>query len=406
MTKEVKRSVSVLGLFAVLITLSTYSGFLKLPTIFNMAIILLFVLYSLLVKSGGVVIKSVLLLGFMIICVTSILINNPPYYFRAWDRLAMFSLLIIAYAPLITSKQLEINRIVLFRMFLWIMTLYAVGSFIAYFFGINFFIREGEVYDYTEAGHFSGLTHHSMSLGPVAAISSIFSIVKALSNNERKKRIIWFAVAFSSFAAMMLAASRGAVGGFVLAVLLIVLKMGEKKAGKMVRNLGILIIIVAAMYPVLGQLSESVRAKNEYGQSQGGIMYSREAKMAARVYEIQHNFITGVGFATVDETVDAVDRTTGTIEPNSSWLGVFSMTGVIGFILFAAVFLSSIRIAMKKIGDKYMSLLLTGIMAFYFVHMMIEGYALAAGSYNCTMYWLTVGVIHAYKNENFNYILE
>ena len=211
MTKEVKRSVSVLGLFAVLITLSTYSGFLKLPTIFNMAIILLFVLYSLLVKSGGVVIKSVLLLGFMMVCVTSILINNPPYYFRAWDRLAMFSLLIIAYAPLITSKQLEINRIVLFRMFLWIMTLYAVGSFIAYFFGINFFIREGEVYDYTEAGHFSGLTHHSMSLGPVAAISSIFSIVKALSNKERKKRIIWFAVAFSSFAAMMLAASRGAV---------------------------------------------------------------------------------------------------------------------------------------------------------------------------------------------------
>lgn len=406
MTKEGKRSILVLGLFAVLITLSTYSGFFKMPTTFNMAIILLFVLYSLLVKSGSVVIKSVLLFGFMIVCIVSIFINNPPSYFRVWERLAMFSLLIIAYSPLITNKRFEINRIVLYRMFLWIMTLYAVGSFIAYFFGINFFIREGEVYDYTEAGHFSGLTHHSMSLGPVAAISSIFCLVKALSNKEIKKRIIWFAVSFSSFAAMMLAASRGALGGFVLAVLLIVLKLGEKKSGKIVRNLSIVLIIVAAMYPVLGELSESVRAKNEYGQSQGGIMYSREAKMTARLYEIQHNFFTGVGFATVDETVDVVDRSTGTIEPNSSWLGVFSMTGVLGFILFLAIYLSSMRIAMKRISDKYMSLLLMGIMAFYFVHMMIEGYALAAGSYNCTMYWLTVGVIHAYRNENFNYILE
>ena len=200
---------------------------------------------------------------------------------------------------------------------------------------------------------------------------------------------------------MLLSASRGSLGGIVLAITVILYRYNLGHIGKFIRYAAKGVVVAVIFFPLWGGLSQYVLDKNESNLTQGGIMYSRETKMAARLYEIQHNFISGVGFSVIDETVDSVDRTTGTIEPNSSWLGVFSMTGIFGFIIFLSIFIHAFISAYRKIPDIENAVLLCGILAFFMVHMMIEGYVLAGGNFLCGTYWLTLGVVYANVYEKF-----
>jgi hypothetical protein len=277
-----------------------------------------------------------------------------------------------------------------------IMMLFSVASFVGYFYGINYFVRGGSTLAYNEAGHFSGFTNHSMVLAPVSAIGGIYALTKTLFiDKQGLKRWLWWAITFACFGSVLLSASRGALGGTLLAIIMSVYRLNAGKMGRFLRYSLITMAVMAFTFPLWGDLTQYVIQKNEYNIEQGGIAYSRESKMEARIYEIRHNFLAGVGFSVVDETVDTVDRSTGTIEPNSSWLGVFSMTGVFGFLVFLGIYLHSLYLAYKKIPDKQSSVLLFGLLGFFLIHMMIEGYVLAAGSFLCGTYWLTIGVIYA-----------
>ena len=240
-----------------------------------------------------------------------------------------------------------------------------------------------------------------MVLAPVSAISAIYGLTKALSlKKSERKRLIWWGLTLMCYGSVLLSASRGSLGGVVFATVVTIYKYNMGKMGKFMQYALLGTAFLGLTFPLWGSLTESVMEKNDYNISQGGVVYSREAKMAARMYEIRNNPLTGVGFSVVDETVDNVDRRTGTIEPNSSWLGVFSMTGVFGFLLFVAIYVHAFRASFRRIPDKNIATLLCGILAFFLVHMIIEGYVLAGGNFLCGTYWLTLGVVYAYSSLN------
>ena len=70
----------------------------------------------------------------------------------------------------------------------------------------------------------------------------------------------------------------------------------------------------------------------------GGTFSSRESLWMARIAEIKSHPLTGVGFCCVDPRLTPVNTQTGVIEPGSSWLAIFSMTGILGFLSFIIVF--------------------------------------------------------------------
>ena len=386
-------------LYALIIALSTFSGFFRLGSITYLAAVILFLLLPFLASSARFPIRlgsgKVLLLLF--ICFISILINNPPSYFRVWERLLLFTIVLLAFSPLTNGIVLNRNRILLFDSLIYTMLLFSVASFIGYFFGINFFTLSGELLEYSEAGHFSGFTYHSMALAPISSLSALLGLSKILSlKSEETKKTIWWIITPLCYGAVFLSASRGALAGVIFASAIAVYRHSGARMGKFLRYSLHVIALASFTFPIWGGLTESVIEKNKSNMSQGGFMYSRETKMAARLYEIRNNFLTGVGFSVVDESVDYVDRETGTIEPNSSWLCVFSMTGLFGFVVFLLIYINSFKTAYKKITNTEKSVFLCSVLAFFFVHMMVEGYVFAAGSFLCGTYWLTLGVVHAY----------
>ena len=385
---------------AILMSLSTFSGVFRLPGIIYIFLVGFFFLFYVLLGHNKRRLGSGEIWLFVFICVLSIIINNPATYFRSWERLAIFVLTLLAFSPMIIRNDINYKRYKLFVSLLKIMLLFSIASFIGYFFGINFFIRDGITLDYHDAGHFSGFVDHSMVLAPVSALSSLYCFFMFLKNYPvAKKTIIWGAAFICCMGALLLSASRGALLGICFALVIMLFRYSSGKLIITIKYTFLVLSVVLITFPAWRGLTSSVMEKIEYNESQGGIMYSRETKMAARVYEIKNNFFTGVGFATVDETVDYVDRSSGTIEPNSSWLGVFSMTGVFGFVVFLVVFILSLINALKRILDKYQSSLMAGILSFFFIHMMIEGYVLAGGNFLCGFYWLSLGVTYGLSDN-------
>lgn len=392
--KSISIKEGILYLIAILIAFSTFSGVFNLGTEVYVGVCLLFTIVSLFKGTTSITIGSWKVVGFVLICVISILINNPPSYFRVWERLLGFLNMLIAFSPLIVCRSMNRARSSLYDKMMKIMVFFSVASFVGYFLGVNYFIREGAVLAYNEAGHFSGFANHSMVLAPISAMGGLYALTMALTNKKREK-FKWWVITLACFGAVLLSASRGALGGAIFAIIIVIYKLNKGRMGRSLKYSMIGIAVVALSFPLWGGLTQYVVEKNDYNMYQGGVAFSRETKMAARFYEIKHNFVTGVGFSVVDETVDYVDHSTGTVEPNSSWLGVFSMTGVFGLFLFLAIFIHAFITAYHKVNNPQLAILLCGILSFYFLHMMIEGYILAAGNILCGLYWLTIGVVYA-----------
>lgn len=376
---------------AILIALSTFSGVFRLPSE---------VYYACMIVSGvGFLISyrreersfSFIDILFVLSCVASIIVNNPAPYFRSWLRLGMFFTVLLCFSNLFDSRSSVRCRKLLLNSILTICTLFSIASFVAYFFKINYFIRNDELLAYNDAGHFSGFTSHSMLLGPIASFSSIYLLTRIMTEHSKKSRIRLFASFVTCWGSVLLSASRGALLSLLAATIVCIIRLNNGHISKVLRYIIIIIAVATLTFPFWGGLAQYVTLKNIANVDSGGMFFSRDNKFAARFSEIENHIFTGVGFAAVDESMDNVNYLTGTVEPGSSWLGVFSMTGVFGFILFALIIFKALKNAyrIQNIGD---SILLCGLVSFFIVHMIIEGYALAGGSILCGILWLTVGI--------------
>lgn len=122
---------------------------------------------------------------------------------------------------------------------------------------------------------------------------------------------------------------------------------------------------------------------------------SRAKKFEARIDEFSSSPIWGVGFAGINpHGKDKFNKMTGSIEPGSSWLAVLSMTGFVGFLLFSTLYYKSAKISIDN-QTPY----LVGLLGFYCVHMIAEGYLFAGGNPNCFLLWLIMGVAVDKKYE-------
>lgn len=388
-------------LISILIALSTFSGVLKLPS--NIYIVALFLfIFSVIInnKKEKLFIQSKSILFFLLICACSILYNNPPPFFRPWERFLLFCLVLLSFSAIFTSKKLIEERMELFKSLVNLFVVFSIGSFFAFFLGVNYFVRDGVEMDMSEVGHFSGLIKHSMLLGPISAISFIYSFSKCFIDSKIKIKLLWTLIACFTFSACTFSASRASVGGMLVGSLVALYVMCKKRGKNLGKYLGYLVVVVILLSPIIINLMSGVIQKNEGNIEQGGIMYSRETTLLVRIIEIRENFFTGVGFACVDTNLVNVDKETGVIEPGSSWLAAFSMTGILGFALLIFIYVKAIRNAFKNITDPILSMTLSGILVFFGVHMIAEGYVLAGGHVLCCFFWLTMGCINARKTTN------
>lgn len=390
---NIKSNDTIFFVLSLIMCFSSFAGVLKLPPILYPICLFLFLFYSLAKCNFKFRSGANIVLLFWLICLISIIINNPPSYFRAWSRLFMFIIMLAAFSPLLSNRIHASNQLLLCSYLINIIIIFTIGSFVANLLGINFFVAEGERLEGDVAGHFSGIMNHSMMLGALGSLSAIKCFSDMLTLKQKNKKIICGVTALVSMLAVFLSGSRGATGALFLGLIGCLYQMSLQKKKHFSKYILIFALLLGVLYPLIIPYASPVLEKSEHNLEEGGFFVSRERKNLARLAEIQDNFFTGVGYASVDPSLDDVDMATGSIEPGSSWLSIFSMTGVFGFIVFLIIVFTSIKKAFGKKNINYSPYWISGFLLFFLIHSLVEGYICAPGNILCCLFWLTLSLI-------------
>lgn len=360
----------------------TIGAIAHMPSSYFFAIILSIILILFFLKLPRIdlsVAVFVLYIGF------SLLILNPPSLFRPWSRYILFLSVISMASPLFQSWHLRSFRISCLRWVLTLCVIVSIISFVFYFLGINF-MRYTANLEYSEKGGlFGGFTNHSIVLGIISGISICLLIYKVLTSSWK-----WLVLAVPCIGSLLFSASRGALAATIIGVFVIIVMTRKLKMAK--TNIWFLIpIAIIGMWYVANytDMLSGLQSKL-YHRDSSSIFSSREDKITYRIEEFISSPLIGIGFSTISlEGGDEVNRINGTIEPGSSWLALLSMTGILGALLFLLIFYKCYRVQMSN--KSQLSILLLGLLSFFAISMLSEGYIFAAGSPLCFILWLVIG---------------
>ena len=328
-------------------------------------------------------------------CGISIVLGNPLPIFNSWMRLGLFCIILSITTPLIASPSIDKFRIQLFNWVSLICVITGVGSFFAYFLGINCMLYHSAA-GVSLGGGFGGLTVQSMLLGPLAALGMLRCAAKIVDNVKhdiRSSKYLYFS-AFACFSSVLMASSRGAFGAVLLAICFLVYEKLRYKMGKLIKIALCLVCLAVPMAPVVGYFSSGLVAKQEANIQSGGAFNSREELWNARMAEFKESPLYGVGFSAQRIITAKATLHTGQVEPGTSYGAVFAMTGILGGSVFLLILGSSL------IKKKKQPMTLPQIyLIFFSIHCFVEGYVFAAGSPLCFIFWLCIGAACAIKNN-------
>ena len=398
MNNTLKRIFSLPMIFSILMVGRILGGIGELSIAFLVGCIALnvFILLYLFVRSQKVNYDK-LLLFFILYLVVNILISNIDPIFRIWPRFGLFALLLMLCSSLFQDNIFRQFRKKCLYYTLWLLVAIGSISFICYFLGINLFEDRnygGYLDEYEDiAGGFSGITAHSMLLGPCAALGACFMF----AHYVKMKKLKYLLLTIMCIGSVFFAASRAAFVGMVVGMVVTLFVMSNNRKVFFKSLLGIFALALITFPIWMGSLT--LLQQKQEGHSQDGLLQTRSGKFEERAKEFISSPIVGIGYQTVSlKAVDAPNES-GNIEPGTSWLAVLSMTGAIGFIFFLLIICQSINSIRNKIQDLLERGWLLGILTFFIVNMLVEGYIFAGGSTLCYFLWLTIGTA---KDFSFN----
>ena len=373
---------------SLMILFSSITGFFQLNQLFYYGAIAVFGLIF--ISKGGIRFGNAYIIFLIIACIISLLLNDVPDYFKSWQRLGIYTFMLFIMSPLLISRCSVVLKSKLF-LYIWLITsILSILSFFCYYIGINFFTINGKELE-LGVGTFGGLMNHSMVLGPSSALSTIFLFVLGLLN-KTKRKFYYYTATLLSLGACFLSASRAAVGASVIGCLVAIAAINKNHLSRTFKIIFIIVTIGALTFPIWGGVTELVVQKHEKNKEMGSTIASREEKYDARIEEFMSSPICGIGYCAVNPQLDYVNYENGQIEPGSSWLAIASMTGILGLLIMIPLCISSIRKA-RSIKDDFWRGTLSGMMVFYMLHMIVEGYIFAPKSYLSLIFWLLVSVI-------------
>jgi len=327
--------------------------------------------------------KTILLL---IGTVTSLVVNDVDSKYGTNIRWILWVLLLGSVGPLFSSKTLLIIRHKALKYFLNGFVIITVLSFFYNLLGLPNIGR----------GNFAGLMNQSMVLGPVAAISGIYSFYNYLINNKAKPKYYYLIISAISGLVVILAASRLAFAGFIAGMIFLFAKPFKFR----IVYTFLIITMGLVVYSRIDEGAKEEVQSIDKGLVEKGTNNSREVLWSDRINEFKSSPIFGVGFSAQNDYITESDGggMGGRIEPGSGYLMILSMTGVFGLALFLWYFyflFNSRRFWAEIFKEETYKL---SLFAFFAVHFVGEGYIYSAGSMLASLFWLMVGITFPYLN--------
>jgi len=388
---EVNRTCQIMAWMFALVAVGTVVGFLFIPlsnVYFAIAAICLIYILTL----GRISVDGKMVTLYIVFGISAFLISDD--FFNPRARYLLFLVMTLICSPCISSPMAIAFRSLVFRNVLVLSSFLTIGSFIGYFFGINYMPYRMSGVDLignvTNAGIFSGLYTHSMLMGAFSVFVALMFLNSFLADRKR----IFIVMFFMSAAAVVLSASRAAILSLVVPIIFSLLFMKSIDGSKK-RIMGLLVVVSIVTIPVADKFSAGLMQKQRRNVEAGGTLNSRESKWNARFEEFFDNPVWGIGFCTIDKKFSEDYDLEGGVETGSTHLSILSMTGIVGFIPYLFLLFA----AFKSIKNEYK---LDAKFRYCFflamiTHATFEGYALYAGGVMCFLFWLSIALCYDYK---------
>lgn len=328
---------------------------------------------------------------FLIAMMISILGNDIPAFFQPWPRFALFFLLMIGCSPLIRDEGGDRVKRNLAIGAVWAQAGIAIMSFAGYFLGFGRYMT-GIVNSYM------GIAAHANFLGFYAMVAIVWFASLFFRCTETKERILVGGCWGACVLVLLLASSRSALACGLAGTVIAVYLRFQKSATKLMTSVMIGVVLVIASLPYLMVYTEAMMKKNmNFDDTDSMVAATRGGIWELRYMEIEESPWIGVGAYSCDINLPFADvyyvPQTGTVELGSSYLGLLSQCGWIGFIAFLLVALPIIwktfRYATRE-RTPYAQLWLPIIFVIA-VNMIFEGYLTTAGAVQCIVLWLILG---------------
>ncbi|MBD3864140.1 O-antigen ligase family protein [Olleya marilimosa] len=328
---------------------------------------------------------------FILACYCSVLVNDIPYFYKPFERLAAFVIIIGLIGPLIKTPTLVTFRQLLFKYLNNLIVVMVLISFLG--------LLANSSLVYLGRGGFTGLFNHSMFLSPMAAISMITCVFYGNKTIVKPQKIVWYLFALSSFIACVTAGSRAALFAGLLGVLYFFYKENQNNLTRYFKVLILILFIGTVSFPLWESYTEKIIEKMEYSEAQAGLLTTREKLWERRLDEFKSLPVFGIGYANdSSQTENDLIIGEGQIEPGTTWLVILAMTGLFGMITFLIMFFKTVASIKAKHSFVHYN---KALLLFFVVHLMAEGYGLSAGSGLFFYFWLLLGVMYQIPNLSF-----
>jgi len=321
----------------------------------------------------------------------SIIFNDIPSFFKPYQRFIAFLIMISLTSPFLHTPSLNYLRLKIFQFLSILLTIFVVFSFLGIVLGFPLMIGRGG---------YTGFFSHSMILGPIAALSMLFSFHWASSTTNIKYKIFLFSISGISFLTSVAAGSRVALIAGMVGIIFYLYKMKQGNIKHFTKVMFLIITILTITFPVWKSYTARISGKMAYAANEDNMLVTRTWLWQNRIMEFKSSPLVGVGFASADTSIaKRFDPQTGKVEPGSSWLAILSMTGLLGFIPTLLFILNKFRSIIRCKSKLYHCSLLGSLLIFFVIHLFAEGYILSAGSGMFFIFWLLLGRIEIFLNE-------
>lgn len=359
-------------------------------------------------------------LCFIVWCAVGICLGNPNPAFQSWQRLVYLGLGLALLSPIIENRRLDMLRQ---RIWWCVCALVAVSCMISFVICLINTVKNGSWT--VSPGVFPG----GLGLSHFSAIAAIMGINIIMQNRFK----LWIELIIYGYIGVCVVllfegGSRMGVLSLLIAVMMLSMYYRNKATAKFLMAIGG-VTIVFCIYPEWWyDFAHIIYRKFNSGVTHGSLTWSRDSLWAARWQEFMESPFYGVGLGAVryfaypwNNPEEILSH--GHIEPGSSWLGVLSQTGIVGFILLVIPVIGIVIRAIMILAterncpdtaiknDSSLNRILLSVdslqlqmsvFLILFIQSFTEGYLLSAGSFHFMMFWLVLSRLDKFEDSAYS----
>lgn len=328
---------------------------------------------------------------FLLAAAISIVGNTIPAFFKPWQRFALFAMMVVGCSPMLRGKDIDKVKRNIYMGGLWALGVITLLSFVGYFAGFG-----QRLWGFVNS--YMGVTGHPNFLGFFTMVTMVWVASLFFRCTEMKERYIMIGGWVACVITLLLCSSRSALACGLAGTIMAIYLRFQKNASALMTSVFVAVAAVIISLPYLLPYAEVMMKKNmEFDDMDSVVADTRGSIWDLRYAELNESPVIGIGAYSCDINLPFADifynKDNGSIELGSSYLGLLSQCGWLGFICFmfilVPIVLKTVRYAFRE-RTPYAQLWLP-ILAACIVHMFFEGYLMTAGAVQCIIVWMTLG---------------